>query len=140
LFLETNVLGTQNLLAAHREFGLARFHYVGTDEVYGELPIDRPDILFTELTPLMPHSPYSVSKAGGDMLVHAYHRTYGVDTTVTRCSNNYGPYHDREKLIPNFIYRLMHGQSVPVYGDGTNIRDRLYVEDHCDAIWTVFTQ
>lgn len=140
IFLESNVLGTNNLLYLHKEFEMQRFHYIGTDEVYGELPLDQPDLKFTESTPLMPHSPYSVSKAGGDMLVHAYHRTYGLDTTVTRCSNNYGPYHDKEKLIPLFIDRLMQDQKVPVYWDGKNVRDRLYVEDHCDAIWTVFTK
>ena len=140
IFLETNVIGTNNLLNLHKEFGCKRFHYVGTDEVYGELPLDRLDLKFTESAPLMPHSPYSVSKAGGDMLVHAYHRTYGMDTTVTRCSNNYGPYHDKEKLIPLFIDRLMNDQKVPVYGDGKNVRDRLYVADHCDAIWEVFNR
>ena len=140
IFLETNVLGTNNLLSLHKEFGLKRFHYIGTDEVYGELPLDKPDLKFTESTPLHPHSPYSVSKAWGDMLVHAYHRTYGTDTSVTRCSNNYGPYHDKEKLIPLFIDKLMNDEKVPVYGDGKNVRDRLYVEDHCDAIWEVFTK
>jgi len=140
IFLETNVLGTQNLLALHREFNLKRFHYIWTDEVYGELPLDRPDLLFTEKTPITPHSPYSVSKAWGDQLTHAYHRTYGTDITITRCSNNYGPYHDREKLIPHFIEKLQHDQKVPVYGDGKNVRDRLYVEDHCDAVWEVFTR
>jgi len=140
LFLETNVLGTQNLLALHKEFGLHRFHYIGTDEVYGELPLDRPDLLFTEDTPLNPHSPYSTSKAGWDMLTHAYHRTYGTDVVITRCSNNYGPYQDTEKLIPLFIHRLMHDEKVPLYGDGKNVRDWLYVEDHVDAIWEVFTR
>lgn len=140
VFLESNILWTNNLLTVHKEFGLQRFHYIGTDEVYGELPLDRFDIKFTEKTPLMPHSPYSVSKAWWDMLVHAYHRTYGVDTVVTRCSNNYGPYQDAEKLIPLFIQRLMRDQQVPLYGDGKNVRDWLYVEDHCDAIREVFTK
>ena len=138
IFLESNILGTNNLLSLHKEFEMQRFHFIGTDEVYGELPLDRPDLKFVEQTPLMPHSPYSVSKAGSDMLVHAYRRTYGLDTTVTRCSNNYWPYHDTEKLIPLFIHRLMNNEKVPVYGDGKNVRDRLYVEDHCDAIRTVF--
>ena len=138
LFLETNILGTQHLLWLHKEFHMQRFHYVGTDEVYGELPLDRPDLKFTETTPLHPHSPYSVSKAWWDMLTSAYGRTYGLDITITRCSNNYWPYHDREKLIPHFIHKLMNDQQVPVYGDGSNVRDWLYVQDHCDAIWEVF--
>ena len=140
IFLETNILGTNNLLTLHRAFDLQRFHYIGTDEVYGELPLDRPDLKFTEETPLHPHSPYSVSKTGGDMLTQAYARTYGVDVVTTRCSNNYGPYQDIEKLIPLFIHKLMHNDHVPLYGDGKNVRDRLYVEDHCDAIWEVFTK
>ncbi len=139
IFLETNVLGTNNLLLLHKEFSLQRFHYISTDEVYGELPIDRPDILFTEDTPLNPSSPYSVSKASGDMLTQAFGRTYGLDVVISRCSNNYGPLQDNEKLIPHFIHKLLHKQKVPLYGDGGNIRDRLHVSDHCKAVWTIFS-
>lgn len=140
VFLETNILGTNNLLTLHKEFWCNRFHYIWTDEVYGELPLDRPDLKFTESTPLHPHSPYSVSKTGGDMLTQAYARTYWVEVVTTRCSNNYGPYQDEEKLIPLFIWRLLKDEKVPLYGDGKNVRDRLYVEDHCDAIREVFTK
>jgi len=138
IFLETNVLGTNNLLVLHKEFWLNRFHYISTDEVYGELPLDNPAIKFTEATPLSPSSPYSVSKAGGDMLTQAFSRTFGIDTVTSRCSNNYGPLQDNEKLIPHFINKLIHGEKVPLYGDGANIRDRLHVHDHCHAIWTIF--
>ncbi len=140
IFLETNVLGTNNLLLLHKEFTMQRFHYISTDEVYGELPMDRPDIKFTEDTPLNPSSPYSVSKASWDMLTQVFGRTYGIDIVISRCSNNYGPRQDTEKLIPHFIDRLMHAQKVPLYGDGANIRDWLHVSDHCDAIWTIFTK
>jgi dTDP-glucose 4,6-dehydratase len=140
IFLETNVLGTNNLLLLHKEFAMQRFHYISTDEVYGELPMDKPEIKFTEDTPLCPSSPYSVSKASGDMLTQAFGRTYGIDVVISRCSNNYGPRQDTEKLIPHFIDRLMHDQKVPLYGDGANIRDWLHVSDHCDAIWTIFTK
>lgn len=140
IFLETNVLGTNNLLLCHKEFSQWRFHYIWTDEVYWELPLDDLSVKFTEKTPLNPHSPYSTSKAWGDMLTHAYHRTFWVDTVVTRCSNNYGPYQDTEKLIPRFISLLMQGENVPLYGDWLNVRDWLFVEDHCDAIRTVFNE
>ncbi len=137
IFTETNVLGTQNLLDAHRNFGLKRFHHISTDEVYGDLPNGG---FFTEITPINPSSPYSSSKAGSDLLVKAYGRTFGVDYVITRCSNNYGPNQDNEKLIPHFIELLQNNKPVTVYGDGSNIRDWLYVEDHCDAIWEVFTR
>lgn len=140
LFLETNILWTNNLLLLHKEFWCKRFHYVWTDEVYGDLPLGRVDLKFTEKTPLNPHSPYSVSKAWWDMLTHAFQRTYWVDVVITRCSNNYGPYQFNEKLIPLFIHKLMNSEKVPLYGDGKNVRDRLYVEDHCDAIREVFTK
>lgn len=139
VFLETNVLWTNNLLLLHKEFHLQRFHYISTDEVYGELPIDRPELLFTEETPLNPSSPYSVSKASGDMLTQAFGRTYGIDVVISRCSNNYGPLQDNEKLIPHFIHKLLHQQKVPLYGDWWNIRDRLHVSDHCQAVWTIFS-
>lgn len=137
IFTETNVIGTQNLLDLHREFGLGRFHYISTDEVYGDIPEWG---FFTESTPLHPSSPYSASKAAGDMLTSAYGRTFGIDYTITRCSNNYGPHQDHEKLIPHFIDLLKNDQPVPLYGDGSNIRDWLYVVDHCEAVWEVFTR
>jgi dTDP-glucose 4,6-dehydratase len=134
IFLKTNVIGTQVLMDAARKFGVKRFHQVSTDEVYGDLPLDRPDLLFTEETPLRPSSPYSASKAAADLLVLAYYRTYKLPVTISRCSNNYGPYHFPEKLIPLMIIRALNDQSLPVYGDGRNVRDWLYVEDHCSAI------
>ncbi|MDN5276152.1 MAG: dTDP-glucose 4,6-dehydratase [Clostridiales bacterium] len=134
IFLKTNVIGTQVLMDAARKFGVKRFHQVSTDEVYGDLPLDRPDLLFTEETPLRPSSPYSASKAAADLLVLAYYRTYKLPVTISRCSNNYGPYHFPEKLIPLIIIRALNDQSLPVYGDGRNVRDWLYVEDHCSAI------
>lgn len=134
LFLKTNVLGTGVLLDACRRHGVTRYHQVSTDEVYGDLPLDRPDLFFTEETPIHTSSPYSASKAGADLLVLAYARTYGLPVTVSRCSNNYGPYHFPEKLIPLMITRALADQSLPVYGTGENVRDWLYVEDHCDAI------
>jgi len=134
IFLKTNVIGIQVLMDAAREFGVKRFHQVSTDEVYGDLPLDRPDLLFTEETPLRPSSPYSASKAAADLLVLAYYRTYKLPVTISRCSNNYGPYHFPEKLIPLMIIRALNNQSLPVYGDGRNVRDWLYVEDHCSAI------
>jgi dTDP-glucose 4,6-dehydratase len=136
LFTEVNVLGTQNLLDLHREFGLQRFHYISTDEVYGDIPDSG---YFTEETHIEPSSPYSASKAGGDILVQAYGRTYGLDYTITRCSNNYGANQNFISLIPLFISKIQKNEQVPLYGDGSNIRDWLYVEDHCDAIWTVYT-
>ncbi len=134
IFLKTNILGTQVLLDACRKGGNIRFHQVSTDEVYGDLPLDRPDLFFTEETPIHTSSPYSASKAGADLLVQAYHRTYGANITISRCSNNYGPYHFPEKLIPLMITNAMEGKSLPVYGEGKNIRDWLYVKDHCSAI------
>lgn len=140
IFLETNILGTNNLLVLHKDFWLQRFHFISTDEVYGDLPLEQPELKFTEDTPLHPHSPYSTSKAGADMLVQAFHRTYGIDTTTSRCSNNYGPHQHREKLIPRFITQLMQDKKVPLYGDGMNIRDRIHVTDHNEGVWTIFTQ
>lgn len=134
LFLVTNILGTQTLLGAAKKYGVKRFHQVSTDEVYGDLPLDRPDLMFTEHTPLHTSSPYSASKASADLLVQAYYRTYGMPVTISRCSNNYGPYHFPEKLIPLMITRALADESLPVYGDGKNVRDWLYVEDHCRAI------
>lgn len=134
VFLKTNILGTQVLMDCARKFGNIRYHQVSTDEVYGDLPLDRPDLFFTEETPIHTSSPYSSSKAGADLLVQAYHRTYGLPITISRCSNNYGPYHFPEKLIPLMIINALHGKSLPVYGDGLNVRDWLYVEDHCKAI------
>ena len=134
LFLRTNVMGTQALLDASRRHGVRRFHQVGTDEVYGDLPLDRPDLFFTEETPLHTSSPYSASKASADLLVLAYARTYGLPVSITRCSNNYGAYQFPEKLIPLMISRALADQSLPVYGKGENVRDWLYVEDHCAAI------
>ncbi len=134
IFLQTNIIGTSVLLDACRKYGIKRYHQVSTDEVYGDLPLDRPDLFFTEITPLHTSSPYSSSKASADLLVQAYHRTYGVPTTISRCSNNYGPYHFPEKLIPLMIINALHGKKLPVYGTGENVRDWLYVEDHCSAI------
>ncbi len=134
LFLQTNILGTQVLMDAARQFGVKRYHQVSTDEVYGDLPLDRPDLFFTEQTPIHTSSPYSASKAAADLLVMAYHRTYGLPTTISRCSNNYGPYHFPEKLIPLMIANALNDKPLPVYGEGLNVRDWLYVEDHCRAI------
>ena len=134
IFLETNIMGTQVLLDACRKYNVQRFHQVSTDEVYGDLPLDRPDLLFTEDTPIHASSPYSASKAGADLLVLAYHRTYGIPVTISRCSNNYGPYQFPEKLIPLMIVNALENRPLPVYGTGRNIRDWLYVEDHCRAI------
>ena len=134
VFLETNILGTQVLMDASRTYGVKRYHQVSTDEVYGDLPLDRPDLFFTEETPLKTSSPYSSSKAGADLLVNAYHRTFGLPTTISRCSNNYGPYQFPEKLIPLMIANALKDQPLPVYGEGLNVRDWLYVEDHCKAI------
>ena len=134
VFLRTNIIGTSTLMDACRRHGVKRFHQVSTDEVYGDLPLDRPDLLFTEQTPLHASSPYSASKASADLLVLAYHRTYGLPVTISRCSNNYGPYQFPEKLIPLMIVNALHDQKLPVYGEGLNVRDWLYVEDHCRAI------
>ena len=134
IFLQTNIIGTSVLLDACRKYGIQRYHQVSTDEVYGDLPIDRPDLFFTEDTPLHTSSPYSSSKAGADLLVMAYDRTYGVPVTISRCSNNYGPYHFPEKLIPLMIVNALADKPLPVYGEGKNVRDWLYVEDHCKAI------
>ena len=134
LFLKTNILGTQVLMDACREFGIKRYHQVSTDEVYGDLPLDRKDLFFTEETPLHTSSPYSASKASADLLVMAYHRTFQLPISISRCSNNYGPYQFPEKLIPLMIARATENKSVPVYGKGENVRDWLYVEDHCTAI------
>jgi len=134
LFLKSNVIGTQVLMDASRNSGVKRYHQVSTDEVYGDLPLDRTDLFFTEETPIHTSSPYSASKAAADLLVLAYHRTYGFPATISRCSNNYGPYHFPEKLIPLMISRALADESLPVYGKGENVRDWLYVGDHCTAI------
>lgn len=134
IFLQTNIIGTSVLMDASRKYGVRRYHQVSTDEVYGDLPLDRPDLFFTEETPIHTSSPYSSSKAGADLLALAYYRTYGLPVTVSRCSNNYGLYHFPEKLIPLMIINALHNQPLPVYGQGINVRDWLYVEDHCRAI------
>ena len=134
VFLTTNVIGTSVLMDACRRYGIKRFHQVSTDEVYGDLPLDRPELFFTENTPLRTSSPYSASKASADLLVMAYHRTYGLPVTISRCSNNYGPYQFPEKLIPLMTVNALENKPLPVYGNGENIRDWLYVEDHCKAI------
>ncbi len=140
IFLQTNIIGTQVLMDAARKVGVKRYHQVSTDEVYGDLPLDRPDLLFTEETPLKTSSPYSSSKAAADLLVNAYHRTYGLPTTISRCSNNYGPYQFPEKLIPLMIANALADKPLPVYGEGLNVRDWLYVEDHCRAIDLIIRQ
>ena len=134
VFLETNIIGVGVLLDACRRYGISRFHQVSTDEVYGDLPLDQPELLFSESTPLHTSSPYSASKASADLLVLAYYRTFRVPVTISRCSNNYGPYHFPEKLIPLTIVNAIDGKPIPIYGKGANIRDWLYVEDHCSAI------
>ena len=134
IFLKTNILGTQVLLDACGKYSVARFHQVSTDEVYGDLPLDRPDLFFTEDTPIHTSSPYSASKASADLLVMAYHRTFGTPVTISRCSNNYGPFQFPEKLIPLMIAKALDDQPLPVYGEGLNVRDWLYVDDHCKAI------
>lgn len=134
LFLQTNIFGTAVLLDACINYGIKRFHQVSTDEVYGDLPLDRPDLMFSEKDLLRPSSPYSSSKAASDLLVLSYHRTYGLPVTISRCSNNYGPYQFPEKLIPLIISKALHDQRLPVYGQGLNVRDWLYVRDHCRAI------
>lgn len=137
-FVRTNVLGTQVLLDAVRKAGgTKRFLHVSTDEVYGQLPLDRPDLKFSEATPLAPSSPYSASKAASDLLVASYHHTFGLNTLITRCSNNFGPYQFPEKVIPLFVTNLLEGRKVPLYGDGRNVRDWIHVEDHCEAVLAV---
>ena len=134
IFLKTNIMGTQVLMDACRKYGIKRYHQVSTDEVYGDLPLDQPELFFTEETPIHTSSPYSSSKAGADLLVLAYYRTFKLPVTITRCSNNYGPYHFPEKLIPLMISRALADEPLPVYGKGENVRDWLYVKDHCSAI------
>ena len=134
VFLDTNVKGAAVLMDACVKYGVKRFHQVSTDEVYGDLPLDRPDLFFTEETPIHTSSPYSASKASADLLVGAYHRTYGLPVSISRCSNNYGAYHFPEKLIPLMIINALGNKPLPVYGKGENVRDWLYVEDHCKAI------
>ena len=134
VFLQTNIIGTSVLMDACRKYGIERYHQVSTDEVYGDLPLDRPDLFFHEDTPIHTSSPYSTSKASADLLVMAYHRTYGLPVTISRCSNNYGPYQFPEKLIPLMIANALADKPLPVYGEGLNVRDWLYVEDHCKAI------
>ena len=134
IFLETNIMGTAVLMDACRKYGITRYHQVSTDEVYGDLPLDRPDLFFTEETPIHTSSPYSSSKASADLLVLAYYRTYGLPVTISRCSNNYGPYHFPEKLIPLMIANALNDKPLPVYGKGENVRDWLHVSDHCEAI------
>lgn len=134
IFLDTNVKGTAVLMDACRKYGIARYHQVSTDEVYGDLPLNRPDLFFTEETPIRTSSPYSSSKASVDLLVLAYYRTYGLPVTISRCSNNYGPYQFPEKLIPFMIINALSDKPLPVYGEGVNVRDWLYVKDHCRAI------
>lgn len=137
VFLETNILGTASLLDACRKYGIERFHQVSTDEVYGDLPLDRPDLLFHEDTPIHTSSPYSSSKASADLLVLSYHRTYGLPVTVSRCSNNYGPYQFPEKMIPLMIHNALNDKKLPIYGEGLNVRDWLYVKDHCYGILAI---
>src|SRR4051812_35283472 len=139
-FVQTNVVGTQVLLDVARAKNVKRYVQVSTDEVYGTLPEDQPDVKFREDTPLAPNSPYSASKAAGDMLVRSYFHTHHMPVMTTRCSNNYGPYCFPEKAIPLFVTNLLEGKKIPLYGDGLNVRDWLYVEDHCDAIWTVLNK
>ncbi|MCC0684456.1 dTDP-glucose 4,6-dehydratase [Clostridioides sp. ZZV14-6345] len=134
IFIQTNVVGTQVLLEASRKYNVKRYHQVSTDEVYGDLPLDRKDLFFTEETPLNPSSPYSASKAAADFLVSSYYKTYGLPITISRCSNNYGPYHFPEKLIPLMISKALNNERLPIYGDGKNVRDWLHVYDHCSAI------
>ena len=130
IFLTTNILGTQTLMDACRKYGIKRYHQVSTDEVYGDLPLDRPDLLFKETNPIKASSPYSASKAGADLLVLAYHRTFKLPVTISRCSNNYGPYQFPEKLIPVVISKALRNEKIPVYGTGENVRDWIHVIDH----------
>lgn len=140
IFIKTNIMGTQVLMDACRKYGVKRFHQVSTDEVYGDLPIDRKDLLFTEESPLNPSSPYSASKASADLLVMSYFRTYGLNATISRCSNNYGFFQNREKFIPLMITNALRGKKLPVYGDGENIRDWIHVLDHCNAIYCIINK
>ena len=134
IFLMTNIIGTATLMDACKKYGIKRYHQVSTDEVYGDLPLDKPELQFDETYPIKASSPYSASKASADLLVMAYHRTFKLPCTISRCSNNYGPYHFPEKLIPLMITRALNDEKLPVYGEGKNVRDWLYVEDHCRAI------
>lgn len=134
IFIETNYIGVFNLLETIREYPKTRFHQVSTDEVFGDLPLTSLDLLFTESSPMNPSSPYAASKAAADMLINAYYRTYGLKTTISHASNNYGPYQFPEKLIPLVIYRAIRNQSIPIYGNGLNVRDWIHVLDHCDAL------
>jgi len=134
VFLKTNILGTQILMDASKEYNVHRYHQVSTDEVYGDLPIDRPDLMFTEESPMQASSPYAASKAAADLLVQSYVRTYGLPATISRCSNNYGPYQFLEKLIPSMVVKALHGNKLCIYGDGSNVRDWLHVYDHCSAL------
>lgn len=140
VFWDTNIKGTAVLMDACNKYGIKRFHQVSTDEVYGDLPLDAPELLFTEESPIRPSSPYSASKAAADMLVLSYHRTYDLPVTISRCSNNYGPYQMIEKLIPLMITNALNNQPLPVYGNGKNVRDWLYVEDHCKAIDKILSE
>ena len=140
LFLQTNIIGTSVLMDACRKYGITRYHQVSTDEVYGDLPLDRPDLFFTEETPIHTSSPYSSSKAGADLLVLAYHRTYGLPVTISRCSNNYGPYQHVEKFIPRQITNIIDGRRPKLYGSGENVRDWIYTEDHSSAVWDILTK
>lgn len=137
IFARTNILGTQNLMNACKKYNVSRFHHVSTDEVYGDLPLDRKDLLFNEESPLKASSPYSASKASADLEVMAYYRTFNLPVTISRCSNNYGPYQHKEKLIPLMIDKALKDAKLPIYGDGMNVRDWIYVEDHCSAIDTI---
>ena len=134
IFLDTNIKGTAVLMDACIKYGIKRFHQISTDEVYGDLPVDRPELLFTEETPLRTSSPYSSSKAAADLLVMAYHRTYGLPVTISRCSNNYGPRQFPEKLIPLMVFNALENKPLPVYGQGINVRDWIHVDDHCRAV------
>lgn len=134
VFLKTNILGTQVLMDASLKYNVKRYHQISTDEVYGDLPLDKPELMFTETTPIHTSSPYSASKASADLLCLAYYRTFGLPVTISRCSNNYGPYHFPEKLIPLMIINTLAEKQLPVYGKGENVRDWLYVEDHCKAV------
>ena len=140
LFLRTNIIGTGVLLDASRKYGISRFHQISTDEVYGDLPFDRPALSFSETSPLSPSSPYSASKASADLLARSYHRTFGVPVSISRCSNNYGPYQHPEKLIPLTIRHALENHPIPIYGTGENVRDWIFVEDHCAAVDLILRQ